>query len=121
MKLLTTLLLTFMTLQLSAQDPMLQKPDEALDAIATTVTKKYDDQLGLDGDQFIKFQKIVEEYLIREEKIHKKFSGKEKLDMIYKLREAESMEMRNILTQPQFNLYLRVKPQIQPLAKIDSD
>lgn len=109
----------FLTFNLSAQDPILQKDNEVLEAIATKITKTYDDQLGLDGKQFILFEKKVEEYLIREEKIHSKFKGEEKLDMLYKLREAETMEMRNVLTQPQFDLYKRIKPQIQPLAKID--
>lgn len=121
MKTLLYILAFAFTIHLSAQDPMLQKPDESLDAIATSITKKYDDQLGLDGEQFIPFQKVVEEYLIREENIHQKFEGEDKLDMIYQLREAETMEMRNILTQPQFNLYKRIKPQIQPLAVVDTD
>ena len=121
MKTLLYILAFAFTIHLSAQDPMLQKPDESMDAIATTITKKYDDQLGLDGEQFIPFQKVVEEYLIREENIHQKFKGEEKLDMIYNLRKAETMEMRNILTQPQFDLYRRIKPQIQPIAITDAE
>ncbi|WP_439151295.1 hypothetical protein [Winogradskyella sp.] len=119
MKIFTIFFTLLFTLQLSAQDPLLQKPNETLDVIATTITKKYDDQLGLDGSQFIKFQKIVEEYLIREENIHNEFSGKEKLDLLFRLRKAESKEIRNVLTQPQYNLYIKLKPQFQPLAKID--
>lgn len=115
---ITTLLFTF---NLSAQDQILQNNNEALETIAMTITKTYDDQLGFNGKQFILFEKKVEEYLIREEKIHKQFVGKEKLDLIYKLRKAETMEMRNILTQPQFDLYKRIKAQIQPLAIIDID
>ena len=41
--------------------------------------------------------------------------------MLYKLRKAETMEMRNVLTKPQFDLYKRIKPQIQPLAQVSVD
>ena len=113
-----TMLFTF---HISAQDPIMQKDNEALEAIATKITKTYDDQLALDGKQFVLFEKKVEEYLIREEKIHEKFTGETKLNMLYKLRKAETMEMRNVLTKPQFDLYKRIKSQVQPLAKIDVD
>ena len=109
------------SLQLSAQDPIMQKDNKALESIATKITKTYDDQLGLDGKQFTLFEKKVEEYLIREEKIHNEFKGKTKLNMLYKLRKAETMEMRNVLTKPQFDLYKRLKPQIQPLAQVSVD
>lgn len=121
MKTLIYILAVAFTLQLSAQDPIMQKDSESLETIATTITKEYDDQLGLDGKQFTLFQKKVEEFLIREEKLHQSYVGKEKLDMIYQLRKAETMEMRNILTQPQFDLYRRIKTQIQPIAITDVD
>ena len=63
------------SLQLSAQDPIMQKDNKALEGIATKITKTYDDQLGLDGKQFTLFEKKVEEYLIREENIHNEFKG----------------------------------------------
>tara|TARA_Y100000780_G_C13614723_1_gene389996 strand:+ start:455 stop:826 length:372 start_codon:yes stop_codon:yes gene_type:complete len=109
------------SLQLSAQDPIMQKDNESLESIAMKITKTYDDQLGLDGKQFTLFEKKVEEYLIREEKIHNEFKGETKLNMLYKLRKAETMEMRNVLTKPQFDLYKRIKPQIQPLAQVSVD
>ena len=121
MRLLLLLITLLFTYNISAQDPLVQKDNEALEAVAIKITKIYDDQLGLDGKQYILFEKKVEEYLIREENIHNNFSGEEKLDQLYKLRKAESMEMRNVLTKPQFDLYIRIKPQIQPLAKIDTE
>ncbi|WP_179007018.1 hypothetical protein [Winogradskyella forsetii] len=113
-----TLLFTF---NLSAQDPILQKDHEALQVTATKIAKTYDDQIGLDGKQFILFEKKIEEFLIKEEEIHENYEGEEKLDLLYKLRKAETMEMRNILTQPQFDLYRRIKPQLQPLAMVNTD
>jgi hypothetical protein len=121
MRLVVLLITLLFTYNLSAQDPLLQKDNEALEAVAIKITKTYDDQLGLDSKQYVLFEKKVEEYLIREETIHNNFKGEEKLDKLYKLRKAESMEMRNVLTQPQYDLYLRIKPQIQPLAKIDTE
>ena len=109
----------FFSLSLFAQDPIMQNDNETLEAIAIKITKTYDHQLGFNGKQFILFEKKVEEYLIREENIHEKFEGEEKLYLLYKLRKAETMEMRNILTQVQFDLYKRIKSQIQPLAVIE--
>ncbi|MHA7843000.1 MAG: hypothetical protein ACX93I_06745 [Winogradskyella sp.] len=104
-----------------SQDPVMQKNNESLETIATSITDKYDDKLALDAKQFMLFQKKVEEFLIREEKIHTNYKGEEKLDRLYKLRKAESLEIRNILTKPQFTLYKRMKPQIQPLAVVDTE
>lgn len=104
-----------------SQDPVMQKNNESLETIATSITDKYDDKLALDAKQFMLFQKKVEEFLIREEKIHANYKGEEKLDRLYKLRKAESLEIRNILTKPQFTLYKRMKPQIQPLAVVDTE
>ena len=118
MKYILLILSLSFTLTALSQDPMVQKGNESLEAVAITVTKSYSDQLELRDKQFELFKNKVEEFLIREENIHKTFKGKEKLDKIYKLREAESMEMRNILTQPQYNLYLQLKPQIQPIAVV---
>ncbi|MFD1014790.1 hypothetical protein [Winogradskyella rapida] len=118
MKTILFIISLLFTINLSAQDPILQKDNEALEAVATKLTKTYDEHLALDGKQFILFEKKIEEYLIKEENIHKKFSGEEKLNLLYKLRKAETMEMRNVLRQPQFDLYKRIKSQIQPLAVI---
>ncbi|WP_426430356.1 hypothetical protein ACPX19_12570 [Winogradskyella sp. HB-48] len=120
MRTLITILFLLFSIVGFSQDPIMQNNDESLESIATSITDKYDDQLALDAKQFILFQKKVEEFLIREEKIHNNFKGEEKLNQLYKLRKAETLEMRNILTQPQFNLYKRLKTQIQPLAVIET-
>ncbi|MCB0399517.1 MAG: hypothetical protein KDD26_07820 [Winogradskyella sp.] len=121
MRTLTTILFLSFSIVGFSQDPIMQSSDKSLESIATSITDKYDDKLALDAKQFMLFQKKVEEFLIREEKIHDNFKGKEKLDQLYKLRKAETLEMRNILTQPQFNLYKRLKTQIQPLAIIETE
>lgn len=119
MRTLITILFLLFSIVGFSQDPIMQNNDESLESIATNITDKYDDQLAFDAKQFMLFQKKVEEFLIREEKIHNNFKGEEKLNQLYKLRKAETLEMRNILTQPQFNLYKRLKTQIQPLAVVE--
>lgn len=115
---LYAVVLLFSVSQAYAQDPLLQRNNETLDKVATAITKSYDEQLALDGKQFILFQKKVEEFLIREEKIHNQYSGKKKLDFINELRKAETLEMRNVLTSIQYDLYKKIKPKIQPLATV---
>ncbi|PNQ73093.1 hypothetical protein C1T31_08875 [Hanstruepera neustonica] len=101
------------------QDPMLQKPDLALDEQAKTLTKEYDAQLGLTSDQLVPFEIKVEEFLIRKEKIENRLEGREKLEALAVLREQEYVEMQNILTQPQLNVYKRIRPSIQPLDVVE--
>lgn len=121
MKSILILLSLLFAYQLSGQDPLLQETDSALEGVATKITQEYNDQLALDAKQYILFEQKVEEFLIREETIQENFKGEDKLDKLYKLRKAESLEMRNILTKPQFDLYKRIKQQIQPLAKVNTD
>lgn len=52
--LIITLLFTF---NLSGQDPLIQKDNEALEAVAVKITKIYNDQLGLDSKQYVLFEK----------------------------------------------------------------
>lgn len=105
-----------MTFHLSAQDPMLQTDNESIEDRATKITDKYDEQIELDAKQTILFQKKVEQFLIREKKIKEEYDGKEELNLIRKLRKAETLEMMNILSRPQLTLYKKLKPKIQPLG-----
>ncbi|MFD1061809.1 hypothetical protein ACFQ1Q_01025 [Winogradskyella litorisediminis] len=116
---LTTLITVFLVATGYAQDPLLQKDNDKLEKIAMELTRAYDDELNLDGKQFTLFQKKAEEFLIREEKIHRNFSGKEKLDLINELRKAETLEMRNVLTQIQYDRYRKIKPRLQPLGIVE--
>ena len=119
MKPLITILLFLFTLQITAQDPILQHDKDTFEAKASQLTAKYDAQLALDSKQRNLFRRKLEEFLIREKKINEEFEGKEKLNLLYRLRKAESLEMRNILTKPQFDLYKQIKPKLQPLAVVE--
>ena len=119
MKRLLYITLFLVTTVAFAQDPYLQKSDEELEKIARDLTFEYNKQLALDSKQVPLFEKKVEEFLIREEKIRRSLKGKPMLDAMVKLRLQETGEMANILTQPQLDLYKRVKAELQPLDVVD--
>ena len=56
-----------------SQDPVMQKNNESLETIATSITDKYDDKLALDAKQFMLFQKKVEEFFDRNILVHTKY------------------------------------------------
>ncbi|MFL1012801.1 hypothetical protein [Flavisericum labens] len=119
MKYLISTLVFLLVFQLQAQDPYFQRNNETIEETAKELTKIYNSELALNGKQPLLFQKKVEEFLIREKDIRKQFSGKEMLDLLYKLRITETGEMANILTRPQLNLYKKIKPIIQPLEIVE--
>lgn len=121
MKRYTTLLLVFMTTTLFAQDPYLQQPDPELDKQAKELTIEYDQKLGLTADQALRFEIKVEEFLIRAKKIRNELTGKEKLDALALLQVREMQEMGDILTQPQLDLYKKIRPTLQPLDVVEKD
>ena len=121
MKTTLYIFLLFFSINVFAQDPMLQKPDMSLDEKAKALTVEYNKQLGLTSDQIGLFDIKVEEFLIRREKIENTLQGKEKLRALYALQEQETVEMQNILTQPQLDVYKRVRTDIQPLDVVKMD
>lgn len=118
MKKIITVLALMLTLSAVAQDEYVQSNTNAFEAEAKTITKTYNKQLALTSKQLLLFQKKVEEFLIRQADIEEKYSGKEKLDLIYGLQRNETAEMGNILTQPQMELYKQMKPTVQPLDRM---
>ncbi|MFC5195112.1 hypothetical protein ACFPH8_07190 [Bizionia hallyeonensis] len=121
MKTLTALLTFFISINLWAQDPLLQKINPALDKQAKELTQTYSKELALNGEQIGMFENKVEEFLIRKEKIEREFEGREKLNMLYTLQTREIAEMDNILTRPQLELYKKIRPTIQPLEQLEED
>ncbi|WP_417237994.1 hypothetical protein [Bizionia sp.] len=121
MKTLTVLLTFFISINLWAQDPLLQKNNPALDKQAKELTQTYSKELALNGEQIGMFENKVEEFLIRKEKIEREFEGREKLNMLYTLKTREIAEMDNILTRPQLELYKKIRPTIQPLEQLEED
>ncbi|MCX7548094.1 hypothetical protein OS188_09030 [Xanthomarina sp. F1114] len=116
--LLFTLLL-IITTNLLAQDPYLQKSDNSLKDEVSTITNAYNKEIALDGKQLGLFEIKVEEFLIRRKKIESLLEGKEKLKTLYKLQEEETLEMQDILTHNQLQVYKEVKPRIQPIERLE--
>lgn len=104
---------------LSAQDVYTQENTEVHDAEAQKITKTYDTKLSLDANQFVLFEKKVEEFLIKRAKIEEEYTGKDKLDMLFRMQARETIEMKNILTRPQWKLYKRIKKEVQPLEELE--
>ncbi|WP_411767522.1 hypothetical protein [Winogradskyella sp. A3E31] len=119
MKQLLAIVIVFFTYTSYGQDPILQEDNDTLEEIAFDLTQAYNKELGLTGKQVTLFQKKVEEYLIREERIHQSLTGKTKLNRLHALRTLETKEMGDILTQPQLTLYKKLKPKLQPLAVVE--
>jgi len=120
MKKFLLLTITLFAFQISlAQDPYLQRGNDKFEKDAIELTDKYNEKLGLRMKQFNLFQKKVEEFMIRREKIEKSYKGKEKLDLLYALQKQETKEMNDILTQPQMEVYKNIKSKFQPLDVVE--
>lgn len=102
-----------------SQDPFLQKDTDDYELRADALTETYNAELALTSKQELLFKKKVEQFLPRYDKIRERYEGREKLNRLLSLGEEESAEMRDILTQPQFNLYVKLKEKIQPLGVVD--
>ncbi|WP_157417834.1 hypothetical protein [Aequorivita capsosiphonis] len=121
MKNIFGLLLLFMSFSAFSQDPFLQESNATAKKQAIEITNRYIPELGMTGEQQLLFQQKVEEFLIRRYKIEAEFSGKEKLNLLYQLQQEETADMQDILTRPQLKIYKQVKPEIQPLEKIQQE
>lgn len=118
-KALTTLFLLLITVTAFAQNPYHQKSNDEIEAQAVTITRKYDEQLGLTAKQEMLFKIKVAEYLINEQKIrNSNLSIKQKFRAIRKNSRRETADMGDILTRIQYRLYKKVKPEFQPVRPI---
>ncbi|AFL82158.1 hypothetical protein Aeqsu_2707 [Aequorivita sublithincola DSM 14238] len=116
MKKLFTILTLFISITAFSQDPFLQKSNLEAKKEAIKLTDRYNRELALSGDQILLFQQKVEEFLIRRQEIEAAgFTGKLKLDQLYKNQQEETADMQDILTHQQLQVYKQVKPEIQPL------
>ncbi|PHR11979.1 MAG: hypothetical protein COA40_09535 [Aequorivita sp.] len=119
MKKLVFILSLLISFSAFAQDPVFQKSNFKAEKEAREITDNYDLELSMTEKQELLFQKKVAEFLIRRYKIEAGLSGKEKLDVLYQLQQEETAEMRDILTQPQMDVYKKIKPSIQPVETVE--
>jgi len=88
---------------------------------AKEIVNAYDKQLALDAAQFPIFLDKVEDYLILRKKAKATLEGKEELDALTELMVKETFEMQDLLTRPQYQLYKKIRQDIQPLKTVKSD
>jgi len=119
MKKFITILTLLIGFTAFSQDPFLQKDSDNYEIRADALTETYNAELALTSKQELLFKKKIEEFLPRYDAIRESHEGREKLNRILSLGEEESAEMRNILTKPQFELYVKLKERIQPLGEVD--
>ncbi|UAB80644.1 hypothetical protein INR76_11030 [Marixanthomonas sp. SCSIO 43207] len=121
MKHIVILLALFIGSTAVAQDPFLQKDSDDYELRADALTETYNAELALTSKQELLFKKKVEEFLPRYDQIRQQYEGRNKLNKLLSLGEEESAEMRNILSQVQFELYVRMKEKVQPLGNVKTD
>ncbi len=119
MKKLLFIMCLSVSMTVFSQDIYFQSGQEDLEQKADSITNLYNRQLVLSSMHELLFEKKIEEFLIRKEKIEEQYTGKEKLDLFYSLQKNEIAEMRDILTQLQFRLYEKIRPEIQPLDTVE--
>jgi len=96
-----------------------QVPTVKQDSIINSLTESYTEKLALTGKQEVIFKETLQRFFIDKEQLRQEMRGKNKLRALYELGKQEDGEMRNVLTNEQLDLYLRLKPSLQPLEELD--
>ncbi len=96
-----------------------QVPTVKQDSIINNLTESYTEKLALTGKQEIIFKEILQRFFLDKEQLRQEMRGKDKLRALYELGLQENGEMGNVFTAEQLNLYLRLKPSLQPLEELD--
>ena len=89
--------------------------------MAQDITSVYDAKLGLTGKQLPIFQDKVQDYLELSQKVKDNYEGRAELNALKELAVKESMAMQDILTRIQYNLYKKIRQDIQPIKVINQD
>ena len=95
-----------------------QVPTVTQDSIINSLTQNYTEKLVLTGKQEVIFKEKLQTFYLEKEQLRQEMKGKDKLRALYELGKQENGEMRDVLTQEQFDLYLRIKPSLQPLEEL---
>ncbi|PKB00530.1 hypothetical protein B0O79_3997 [Flavobacteriaceae bacterium MAR_2009_75] len=102
---------------LRGQDTYFQEGNRNSEAWAKSLTQAYQPELVMSGNQTLLFQKKLQEFLTRENKIQRsEMSPEDKLHLLSQLAQQQRAEMANILTRPQLKRYIKVKQEIQPVS-----
>jgi len=121
MKTLITLFTFFITSYTFAQYPQATSDNGNTTYQAEQLTDKYNRQLALTGIQIPLFKEVVEKYILLANEAKDQYEGKEELDMLLELQARETLQMNDILTQPQYRLYKKLKYDYQPLKIVEPE
>ena len=110
--LLSTMLVLFSVCAINAQSAVLSDVDHKTEQKAKDLTAEYTDKLALTSKQQLLMQQKIGQFLEKRDEIEQKLAGREKLDMLLSMSQQENAEMRDILTQEQYDLYVRLKSSI---------
>ncbi|MEY8848985.1 hypothetical protein AB9K26_09225 [Psychroserpens sp. XS_ASV72] len=100
------------------QYPPVKDASLAIEEKVNDLANQYDRQLAMTAKQKALFKLKLEDYLLRRIEIEDKYNGKNELTMLAKLQARETQAMNDVLTQPQMEVYKRIKPEIQPLKVV---
>ncbi|WP_224482811.1 hypothetical protein [Robertkochia aurantiaca] len=110
-------LLLLISVPVTAQDVYERTPDQSTEERAKTLTRMYDNELGITDDLQGVFEQTVLEYLLkRQEVMEMDLPAEEKISLLQALSEKETGEMGNILTLPQLRYYSDLKKEYQPVV-----
>ncbi|HET8809898.1 MAG TPA: hypothetical protein VFM65_06490 [Flavobacteriaceae bacterium] len=109
--LISSLLIFFLVPTSSfAQDLIQKNTDEEIAARADEMTKELTYSLGLTAKQALLVEDKLTEFLIyRKEINNSKLSPDEKIERLKTLDNSKFSEMREILTQRQYEMYVKIK------------
>lgn len=92
-----------------SQNMMQQDPDKELKEAAKEAVKYWEDELGLSAKQARLMEKKIIEFAIKKNQlIQSKMREEAKTERLKRLQELEYKDMRDILTGPQHERYLKL-------------
>lgn len=109
-QILVVFTLAFLTTAVAVSQTMTQNdPDRDLKEAAREAVEDWDNELGLTAKQARLMEKKIVEFAIKKNKlIQSKMREEAKTERLRRLQELEYMDMRDILTKPQFERYMEL-------------
>lgn len=102
--------LAFLTTAVAVSQTFTQNnPDRELEEAAQEAVEYWESELGLTAKQARLMEKKIIEFAIKKNRlIQSKMREEAKTERLRRLQELEYKDMRNILTQPQFEKYMEL-------------
>ncbi|MBT8185059.1 MAG: hypothetical protein KJN76_09465 [Eudoraea sp.] len=87
--------------------------------MASDITRAYQPRLIMGVEQAVMFRQKVAEFLIHRQWVenHPDLSPHQKYNLLKKISSRETSEMAQVLEHYKWQEYMRIKPNIQPLAE----